>query len=96
MKKLFTGALIALCTAATHAASPSLNAADQALLSKVTQVQYQALIYTTSECGFAPSMTLAVALLKSPGFTPIVDALAQPSGRLPLLDEKACTALIDG
>ncbi|HET7793776.1 MAG TPA: hypothetical protein VFL64_10375 [Rhizobacter sp.] len=96
MKKLFSGALIALCAAATHAATPSLNAADQALLSKVTQVQYQALIYTTAECGFAPSMNLAVTLLKSPGFTPIVDALAKPVGPLPLLDEKACTALVEG
>ncbi|HEX3142204.1 MAG TPA: hypothetical protein VHQ87_19250 [Rhizobacter sp.] len=96
MKKLMTGALIALCAAATHAAAPSLSAADQALLNKVSQAQYQALIYTASQCGFQPSTALSVTLLKSPGFTLVADTLARPEAPAPVLDEKACAALLGG
>ena len=96
MKKLITGAFVAFTAVATHAAAPTLNAADQALLNKVSQAQYQALIFTASECGFEPSTRLSVILLKSPGFTPIVDTLAHPTAPFPVLDEKACLALIGG
>jgi hypothetical protein len=94
MKTSILGALICLTGLASSTHAAPLSAADQALLVKLSQAQYQALIYTANECGFTPSTELSATLLKSPGLQPIVDAMAQPNGPAPVLDAKACAALI--
>ena len=92
MKKLFVGALICLSGVASHAHEAPLSAADKALLSQVTQDQYQALIYTVSECGFEPSARVAVTLLKSAALPAITAAVVRYNEPAPVLDTKACAA----
>jgi hypothetical protein len=92
MKKLILGALICLSGVASHANGPQLSGADRALLSNITQAQYQAMLYATVECGFDTTPTVAVALLKSPALAPLAAAMARVNEPAPLLDEKACAS----
>lgn len=92
MKKLSLGALICLTGMASHANANQLSAADQALLSNISQAQYQAVLYTVIECEFEPGPRVAVALLKSPALSPITAAMAQLNEPAPVLDQKACAA----
>ncbi len=90
MKKLIFGALICLSGVASHANDSPLNGADRALLSSVSQAQYQALLYTVIECGFDSNPHVAVTLLKSPALPAITAAMARVNEPAPVLDPKAC------
>lgn len=92
MKKLMIGALIGLSALASQANAAQMSSTDRALLASISQAQYQALIYTVTECRFEPSAKLAVALLKSPALPAIAAALEKHDEPAPVLDRAACAA----
>ncbi|MBC7955885.1 MAG: hypothetical protein H7Y33_08460 [Cytophagales bacterium] len=93
MNKLILGALISLTGVVCVAHAAPTNTPDKSLLANISQAEYQALIYTASECGFEPSTKLAVTLLKSSAMPTITAAVAKHNEPAPALNGATCAAL---